>query len=371
MIEVLEADIDRITEAIYRLLKGRPLAPAEFPPDYPENEVRQLAQYVNALLAQYADFSRALFDLSRGELEFESPRGSLGVLQSLKNLHANLRHLTWKTQQIAKGDFSQRIDFMGGFSEAFNAMTQQLKEAFETIERQNRDLAEANRIIQEEKERSDRLLLNILPARVAEELKQTGSTEPELFENTTVFFSDLVGFTSAASRLSPGKLIAELNDIFTQFDHIIEANRCERIKTIGDAYLAVCGMPEPDPEHARRILRSAVAMVSWLHARNSRSELQWQARVGIHSGPLVGSVVGVKKYIYDVFGDTVNTASRMESNSEPMRINVSETTHDLVKNDCSFIERSPLEVKGKGPMRMYFVQMDAPQGSAIAGTGEM
>jgi class 3 adenylate cyclase len=366
MLEVHEADIDRITAAIHQMLKGRVPCAVELPPDYPENEVRQLAEYVNTFSAQYGEFSGVLFALSRGELEFELPKGGLQVLQSFKNLHANLRHLTWKTQQIAKGDFSQRIDFMGGFSEAFNSMTQQLKEAFETIERQNRDLAEANRVIQEEKEKSDRLLLNILPARVAEELKQRGRTEPELFEHVTVYFSDLVGFTSASARLSPGKLIAELNDIFTQFDHIVEAHRCERIKTIGDAYLAVCGMPEPDPEHARRIVRAAVDMVSWLNERNLQSELQWQARVGIHSGPLVGSVVGVKKYIYDVFGDTVNTASRMESNSEPMRINISEATHDLVKNDFSFMERSPLEVKGKGPMRMYFVQTDAPRGAANA-----
>lgn len=358
MLEVQEQDIDRITEAVYHILKGRIPNPIEFPPDYPENEVRQLSKYVNNLISEYADFSRALFDISRGDLESASPKGRMQVLQSLKNLHANLRHLTWKTQQIAKGDFSQRVDFMGAFSEAFNAMTLQLKEAFETIERQNRDLAEANRIIQEEKDKSDRLLLNILPAHVAEELKQTGKTEPELFENVTVFFSDLVGFTSMSSRLAPNALIAELNDIFTNFDQIIETNGCERIKTIGDAYLAVCGMPEPDPDHARRIVQSAFQMVSWLRDRNARSELQWQARVGIHTGPLVGSVVGVKKYIYDVFGDTVNTASRMESNSEPMRINVSDATYELVKEHFPFTERTPLEVKGKGLMRMYFLEMD-------------
>jgi class 3 adenylate cyclase len=361
MLEIHEEDIDRITAAIYHILKGRVPKLVDIPPDYPENEVRQLVQFVNTFIKEYTDFSTALFDLSRGELEFDSPKGSLQVLHSLKNLHANLRHLTWKTQQIAKGDFSQRIDFMGGFSEAFNTMTRQLKEAFETIERQNVKLAEANRVIQEEKEKTDRLLLNILPARVAEELKQRGKTDPELFENVTVFFSDLVGFTSASVRLNPGTLIAELNDIFTQFDTIIEANRCERIKTIGDAYLAVCGMPAPDADHARNIVQSATQMVLWLHERNSRSELQWQARIGIHSGPLVGSVVGVKKYIYDVFGDTVNTASRMESNSEPMKINISETTHSLVKEYFEFIERPLLEVKGKGSMRMYFVKLDLPQ----------
>jgi class 3 adenylate cyclase len=251
---------------------------------------------------------------------------------------------------------------MGEFSAAFNGMAQQLKTAFETIEQQNRDLAEANRVIKEERDKSDRLLLNILPARVAEDLKQTGKTTPELFENVTVLFSDFAGFTDLSSRLPPAVLIAELNELFTGFDTIVEVHDCERIKTIGDAYLAVCGMPVPDPNHALKVVRTAIRIMQWLEERNAASQIQWRMRVGINSGPVVGSVVGIKKYIYDVFGDTVNTASRMESNSEPMRINVSEATFRHVRQQFRFTERAPLEVKGKGTMNMYFVESSPAAG---------
>ncbi|HPO12770.1 MAG TPA: adenylate/guanylate cyclase domain-containing protein [Candidatus Hydrogenedentes bacterium] len=356
MLTLEEGDIDKITEVLYRILNGQIPERIGLPPDYPDNEVKQLTGYVNTFLSQYGLFSQCLRTLSGGDLEFTSPKGKMHVLQSLKNLQANLRHLTWKTQQIAKGDFAQRVDFMGEFSAAFNGMAQQLKEAFETIEQQNRELQEANRIIKEEKDRSERLLLNILPSRVAEELKQTGKTTPELFENVTVLFSDLVDFTKTSSQLTPGALIADLNEIFTQFDMIITANECERIKTIGDAYLAVCGMPAPNPRHAFNIIKAALEMVQWLQERNGASSVKWHARIGVHSGPVVGSVVGTKKYIYDVFGDTINMASRMESSSEPMKVNVSVAVYDLTKDHFAFLERPLVEVKGKGVMKMYFAE---------------
>ena len=344
MLQVPEEDIDRITQAVYRLRKGRMPNPITLPEGYPANEVSQLTGYVNALIADQTALAAFAAALSRGDLDAEPPAGSGAVVQALKNLHANLRHLTWKTEQIARGDFSQQVDFMGGFSEAFNSMTRQLSEASASI--------------MAEKEKTEALLLNILPAHIAEELKETGSTVPELFENVTVFFSDLVGFTNTSSRLDPHTLIAELNDIFTHFDNIAEAHHCERIKTIGDAYLAVCGMPLPDADHARNMVRAAVEMVRWLEARNMGATERWLMRVGIHTGPVVGAVVGIKKYIYDVFGDTINTASRMESSSEPMRINLSEITHRLVRDEFAFVGRPALEVKGKGPMRMYFVETD-------------
>lgn len=356
MLNVNEADIDRITHAVHSLLAGKLPEPIPLPPNAPDNELTQLVQYVNRFIDEYNLFAEAMSRLAQGNLEFTPPKGRSHALQSMKNLHANLRHLTWKTQQIAKGDFAQRIDFMHDFSAAFNGMTQQLHEAFQKIEHQNEILCEANRVIQEEKEKSDKLLLNILPARVADELKQTGKTLPELFENVTVLFSDFVGFTDLSARIQPELLIEELNDLFTRFDAIIEANGCERIKTIGDAYLAVCGMPAPNPRHAHNIVSAARDMLAWLHNRNEGHPLTWRVRIGIHSGPVVGAVVGVRKYIYDVFGDTINTASRMESNSEPMRINVSDSTYQLVKEAFGFEERPAGLVKGKGHMNMYFIK---------------
>lgn len=218
------------------------------------------------------------------------------------------------------------------------------------------ELEDAHRIIQVEKAKSDKLLLNILPVRVANDLKEKGETEPESYDNVTVYFSDIVGFTDMSSRLEPRFLIEELNDIFTAFDNIIEKNQCERIKTIGDAYLCVSGMPEQNPNHAENIVRSATEIIKYLRNRNHISNIQWKIRVGIHTGQVVGGVVGIKKYIYDVFGDTINTASRMESNSQPMKINVSEATYQIVKDKFQFIERDSIAVKGKGMMKMYFVK---------------
>jgi class 3 adenylate cyclase/tetratricopeptide (TPR) repeat protein len=215
----------------------------------------------------------------------------------------------------------------------------------------------ANQSLSLEKAKSDKLLLNILPVRVANDLKEKGKTEPESFENVTVYFSDIVGFTHLSTQLEPKVLISELSNIFTAFDNIVEKNQCERIKTIGDAYFSVCGMPEENPHHAEKIVQSAIEIIEYLRKRNHTSQFKWKIRIGIHTGKVVGGVVGVKKYIYDVFGDTINTTSRMESNSEPMKINISETTYQIIKDKFTVIERGSIPVKGKGEMKMYFVDV--------------
>jgi class 3 adenylate cyclase len=166
----------------------------------------------------------------------------------------------------------------------------------------------------------------------------------------------VVGFTTLSSDLEPKLLIEELSDIFTNFDMIIDRYDCQRIKTIGDAYLCVSGMPVADSLHAHNLLNAALEIVQYLHKRNETSAISWQIRVGINSGPVVGGIVGIKKYLYDVFGDTINTASRMESNSDPMKINISENTWQLVKDDFKIVPRGEFEVKGKGAMRMFFVE---------------
>jgi class 3 adenylate cyclase len=228
-----------------------------------------------------------------------------------------------------------------------------LKEHNEVLEN---TVALRTREIQLEKEKSDELLLNILPQKVADDLKEFGHSDPQLFPEVSVFFSDIVGFTSLSKDLEPKLLIEELSDIFTNFDLIIDRYDCQRIKTIGDAYLCVSGMPVADSLHAHNLLNAALEIVQYLRKRNETSEINWQIRVGINSGPVVGGIVGIKKYLYDVFGDTINTASRMESNSDPMKINISENTWNLVKDDFKIIPRGEFEVKGKGAMHMYFVE---------------
>ena len=206
-----------------------------------------------------------------------------------------------------------------------------------------------------EKEKTEELLLNTLPLKVVNELKENGKSEPESFDDVTVYFSDIVGFTDISSKLDPKTLIDELNIMFTVFDDIMEKHHCERIKTIGDAYLAVSGMPLKNEDHAKNMMNASIEIKNYLENRNNSSEVKWRIRIGIHTGKVVGGIVGVRKYIYDVFGDTINTASRMESNSEPMRINISETTYNILKDNYSFVEREAIKVKGKGSMKMYFL----------------
>ncbi len=211
-------------------------------------------------------------------------------------------------------------------------------------------------IIRKEKEKSEKLLLNILPEKIAEDLKLTGRTEPENFENVTVYFSDIINFTQISEHTDPEKLIDRLNEMFTAMDDIMVKYHCERIKTIGDAYLAVSGMPVPDTNHAANMLLAALEIRNYLKEFNESGDIKFYIRIGINSGEVVGGVVGVRKYIYDVFGDTINTASRMEANSEAMKINVSDTTKQLVNGQFDFDEREEISVKGKGMMKMWFLK---------------
>ncbi len=213
--------------------------------------------------------------------------------------------------------------------------------------------------IGKEKKRSDDLLLNILPAEVAEELKATGAAEAKQFDNVSVLFTDFVGFTNISERLSPKELVKEIHLCFTAFDEIIERNGLEKIKTIGDAYLAVCGMPMEDKDHAKNTVKTAIEIMAFMNSRkseitNSKSEIL-HIRIGINSGPVVAGIVGVKKFAYDIWGDTVNTAARMEQHSQNGKINISGSTYELVKNDFKCEQRGKIEAKNKGEVDMYFV----------------
>ena len=204
--------------------------------------------------------------------------------------------------------------------------------------------------------KSDELLLNILPPKVVHDLRERGRSEPELFRSVSVLFTDIVDFTSIAKTLPPEILINELDDMFTNFDIIIEKYNCMRIKTMGDAYMAVCGLPEQDPDHARKIVNAGIECLNYLNRRNKSAEIKWKMRVGISSGDVVAGIIGIRKYIYDVLGDTVNTAFRMQTMSDEMQLNVSESTYNCTKKYFIYEKREPVEVKGKGRMTMYFVR---------------
>ena len=207
------------------------------------------------------------------------------------------------------------------------------------------------------RKQSDGLLLNILPEEVAEELKSTGTTTAKHYDNVTVLFTDFVNFTQAGENMSPQNLIDELHTCFKAFDEITSKYNIEKIKTIGDAYLAVCGLPTADHKHAENVVSAATEINSFMANRLAHmgSERTFAVRIGIHSGSVVAGRVGVKKFAYDIWGDTVNTAARMEQHGEAGRINISETTYELVKNKFPCEYRGEVEAKGKGVMKMYFM----------------
>ncbi len=233
------------------------------------------------------------------------------------------------------------------------------KQSVKNLREKNKIINEQKVLVEQEKEKSDALLLNILPSKVADDLKLKGFTEPEEFRDVTVFFSDFVGFTEISSKMHPKQLIDELNELYTIFDNIMQLHHCERIKTIGDAYMAVCGMPVANTAHAHNMANAAVDIINYIKQRNLNSGIQWRIRIGLHSGRVVGGIVGTKKFIYDIFGDTINVAARMESNSLPMRINMSESTYLILKDKFSFEKREAIQVKGKGLMNMYLLDTDA------------
>jgi class 3 adenylate cyclase len=233
---------------------------------------------------------------------------------------------------------------------------------FRASRRAKKTLEDKNRVIDEERQRSDELLLNILPAPIASELKEKGKAQARQFPEVTVLFSDFQNFTNIAERLSPEELVEELDRCFKAFDFIIgQYEDIEKIKTIGDAYMCASGLSDRKTI-PNNIIRAALEMQEFLNEqRQERSRLgkpYFEARIGLHTGPVVAGVVGVNKFAYDIWGDTVNIASRVESNGEVGRVNISESTFSLVKYkfDCTY--RGKLEAKNKGLLDMYFVERE-------------
>jgi len=215
-----------------------------------------------------------------------------------------------------------------------------------------------NALIEQERGRSDHLLLNILPEETAWELKNSGHVKATRFESVTVMFTDFRNFTVYASQLSPEKLVQTVDFYFSRFDMIIESYGLEKIKTIGDAYMCAAGLPFPTPDHALNMVKAAMEIVAFVaQTRQSATpgDPCFDIRVGVHTGPVVAGVVGIKKFAYDIWGDTVNIAARLESNSETGRINISEHTYDLVKDQIACEYRGEIEAKNRGPLKMYFV----------------
>ena len=203
------------------------------------------------------------------------------------------------------------------------------------------------------REQSERLLLNILPQAIAERLKKSNSTIAESFEEVTVMFADLVDFTKYSAQTSPTELVEMLNVIFSTFDQLAQQHHVEKIKTIGDAYMAVAGLPTPCSDHAQAIAQMALDMQEAIAKYNADTGQEFKIRIGINSGPVVAGVIGIKKFSYDLWGDTVNIASRMESHGAPGYIQVTSATYERLKAQYLFEQRQSIQVKGKGEMTTY------------------
>lgn len=294
---------------------------------------------------------------SQAELQYEQSQNKAKAEQltfaehekQLQSTQVNLQQtqLQLKDKELL-AQRRQRIYYIGGIA----LLT--LLSFF--IFRNYKNQQKSNHIIRLEKQKSDNLLRNILPDEVAEELKVKGEAVARQYDAVTVLFTDFVDFTKASENRSPQQLVSELHTCFKAFDEIMERYGIEKIKTIGDAYMAVSGLPMPDTQHARKAALAALDIQQYMEERQQALPGTFEIRIGLSSGPVVAGIVGVKKFAYDIWGDTVNTAARMESSSEPGKINISGTTYALLQGQFRCVHRGKVDAKNKGEVDMYFLK---------------
>ena len=265
-----------------------------------------------------------------------------------RSLLGPLRELTAGVKRFAAGDYAAKVavrttDEVGQLCLAFNGMVDELREK--------------NRIIESKNRENEQLLLNILPAPIADRLRDGEQSIADGFTEVTVAFADLVDFTRMSSGMPPADVVNLLNGLFSRFDEAASELGIEKIKTVGDAYMAVCGLPVPVPDHARRMLRMAIRIVHITREHALEHNVPMKIRVGLNSGPVVAGVIGKSKYIYDLWGDTVNLASRMESAGLPDTIQVTRAVYEALKDEFVFEPRGPIEIKGKGHIEAWLLKL--------------
>jgi class 3 adenylate cyclase len=235
----------------------------------------------------------------------------------------------------------------------------ELRRALLEVKRAMGELSEARREIEAERAKSDQLLLKILPKAVADELKDKAKVAPRFCDSATIMFVDFEGFTKLAERVEPRGLVDQLDQHFSAFDQIAERHRLEMLKTIGDAYMCVGGLPEPNRSHPVDACLAALEIVDYMDRANRQRERirlpRWDIRVGLHTGPVMAGVVGRRKFIYDVWGDAVNVAARLESAGAAGHVNVSEAAQHRVRDLFEYEPRGTVDVKNKGPLKMFFL----------------
>ncbi len=206
-----------------------------------------------------------------------------------------------------------------------------------------------------EQEKTEHLLLNILPGEIAIQLKNQPGTIADYYNEVTILFADLVGFTSLSATLPPAEMVGWLNEIFSYFDDLMDRYDVEKIETVGDEYMAACGVPRPCPQHAQRLAQVALDMCAYMERLPARNGQRLRLRIGLHSGPIVAGVIGRKKFAFECFGDTVNTANRMQSHGVPGKIQITPATYERIKDEFLCESRGTIAIKGKGEMETWFL----------------
>lgn len=303
----------------------------------------------NKYLNLYSNYKDSIYntetDKKLSSLQFDFDLSKKEAQIKILNKEKALRELDLQTQKNTRNAFA--IGFVLILTIAFVLYYNYLQKV------------KTNILLDKQKEQIETLMLNILPEEVSDELKETGKATPKYYESVTILFSDFKGFTKHADKLTPNELIEELNASFMAFDDIAEKYNIEKIKTIGDSYMCASGIPTTYEGHVLNMVKAGLEMQEYIIANNLRrvSEglLAWELRIGIHVGPIVAGVVGKKKYAYDIWGNAVNVASRMESNGEPGRVNISADTYELIKNEYACSYRGKIYAKNVGEIDMYFV----------------
>ncbi|MBZ5859262.1 adenylate/guanylate cyclase domain-containing protein [Flavihumibacter profundi] len=307
-----------------------------------KNDFRNAYKYSN-LSALLAD---SLFKFAADSAQLKYTVGLKEKQIDILNKEKDLKDLDIKRQKI------QKNGLMAGLGLIFIIVG--------ILYRDYRNKVKTNTLLDHQKAEIEGLLLNILPAEVAHELQTEGQATPKYFDHAAVLFTDFKGFTKLADVLSPQELVAELNDCFMAFDDIIEKHKLEKIKTIGDSYMCAGGIPTPDPAATMNMIEASFDIIeylkNWNAKRIEKGLAPWELRIGIHVGPLVAGVVGKKKYAYDIWGSTVNIASRMESAGEPGQVNVSSSVYDIIKHRYHCKYRGKISAKNIGEIDMYFVE---------------
>ncbi|MEG3975564.1 adenylate/guanylate cyclase domain-containing protein [Microcoleus sp. herbarium8] len=287
----------------------------------------------------------------------------LGILTARRIIRP-VERITTASEAIAKGNLNQQVEVssiveLGELANVFNGMTRQLKDSLDALHLANEELEDRveqrTGELRQEKERSEQLLLNILPAEIADRLMRTNESPAEHFEEVTILFADIVGFTGISARIEPMQLVAGLNLIFSAFDQLTEKYGLEKIKTIGDAYMVVGGLPVSRTDHAEAIANMALDMHAYMQEVENIFGESLQIRIGINTGPVIAGVIGIKKFIYDLWGDAVNIASRMESHGKPGYIQVSDATYLKLQHKYLLEPRGTIQVKGRGEMMTYWL----------------